>query len=102
MPKSYLADEPGAQRAERNFFDPYLQTYNRLQAFHNTGHQVAKVELIILGGTWSYYPEGYQIWFVKECLRALNEFGEGIDSRKEVEQRYLDMEKLVSNDPLLN
>jgi elongator complex protein 3 len=27
MPKSYLADEPGAQRAERNSFDPYLQTY---------------------------------------------------------------------------
>ncbi len=102
MPKSYLADEPGAQRAERNFFDPYLQTYNRLQAFHNTGHQVAKVELIILGGTWSYYPEAYQIWFIKECLRALNEFGEGIDSRQEVEQRYADMAKLVSNNPTRN
>src|SRR5512145_1235413 len=26
MPKSYLADEPGAQRAGQNGFDPYLQT----------------------------------------------------------------------------
>ena len=26
MPKSYLADEPGAQRAAVNLFDPYLQT----------------------------------------------------------------------------
>ena len=27
MPKSYLADEPGAQRAANNRFDPYLQTW---------------------------------------------------------------------------
>jgi elongator complex protein 3 len=75
MPKSYLRDEPGAQRAERNSFDPYLQTYNRLLAFHNTGHDVSKVELIILGGTWTYYPEKYQIWFIKRCFDALNDFG---------------------------
>jgi elongator complex protein 3 len=75
MPKSYLSDEPGAQRAERNWFDPYLQVYNRLQALKNIGHKVEKVELIILGGTWSFYPENYQIWFIKECFRALNEFG---------------------------
>lgn len=76
MPKSYLSDEPGAQRAERNNFDPYLQTYNRLQALKNIGHDISKVELIILGGTWSFYPTSYQIWFVKECFRALNEFDE--------------------------
>lgn len=74
MPKSYLASEPGAQRAERNSFDPYLQTYNRLLALHNTGHNVEKVELIILGGTWSFYPRSYQIWFVKRCFDALNDF----------------------------
>src|SRR3989344_570476 len=75
MPKSYLAMEPGAQRAERNAFDPYLQTYNRLEAFANIGHRVDKVELIILGGTWSFYPVKYQIWFVKRCFDALNDFG---------------------------
>ena len=75
MPKSYLSDEPGAQRAERNHFDPYLQTYNRLLAFYNTGHEVSKIELIILGGTWSYYPEKYQVWFIKRCFDALNDFG---------------------------
>ncbi len=81
MPKSYLADEPGAQRAEDNGFDPYLQTWNRLQAFWNMGHPVAKVELIILGGTWSFHPEAYQIWFVKRCFDALNDFGDGVDGR---------------------
>lgn len=85
MPKSYLSDEPGAQRAERNNFDPYLQTYNRLLAFQNTGHNVAKIELIILGGTWSYYPEVYQIWFITRCFQALNDFSVGIDKRDEVD-----------------
>ncbi|MFQ5493410.1 MAG: elongator complex protein 3 [Candidatus Dojkabacteria bacterium] len=84
MPKSYLADEPGAQRAKRNRFDPYLQTYNRLRAMSNTGHTTSKVELIILGGTWSFYPEKYQIWFVKRCFDALNDFGvrDGRDEMK--------------------
>ncbi len=75
MPKSYLADEPGAQRAEKNYFDPYLQTTNRLEALYAMGHSVQKVELIILGGTWTAYPKAYQIWFIKECFRAINEFG---------------------------
>ncbi|MHB8625639.1 MAG: elongator complex protein 3 [Aggregatilineales bacterium] len=83
MPKSYLADEPGAQRAERNAFDPYLQTYERLQAFHNTGHPTDKIEVIVLGGTWSFYPESYQRWFVWRVFEALNDFGERIDRTSE-------------------
>jgi len=90
MPKSYLSDEPGAQRAERNWFDPYLQTYNRLQALHNIGHSVSKTEVIVLGGTWSFYPEAYQIWFIKECFRALNDFGV-IDGRDAVLDWYSKM-----------
>lgn len=91
MPKSYLSDEPGAQRAERNYFDPYLQTYNRLQALKDIGHPIEKVEIIVLGGTWSYYPEPYQIWFIKECFRAMNEFGLS-DERIEIEHKYEAME----------
>jgi elongator complex protein 3 len=81
MPKSYLADEPGAQRAEDNGFDPYRQTWNRLAAYRGIGHPVDKVELIVLGGTWSFYPEPYQTWFVNRCLDALNDFGDGVDGR---------------------
>ncbi|MBC7810449.1 MAG: tRNA uridine(34) 5-carboxymethylaminomethyl modification radical SAM/GNAT enzyme Elp3 [Burkholderiales bacterium] len=85
MPKSYLADEPGAQRAEQNGFDPYLQTYTRLQAYYNVGHPTEKIEVIILGGTWSFYPESYQIWFVKRIFDALHDFGSGINRCAEVE-----------------
>jgi elongator complex protein 3 len=81
MPKSYLADEPGAQRAEDNRFDPYLQAWNRLAAFRSMGHPTDKVELIVLGGTWSHHPEAYQLWFVSRCFEALNDFGAGVDGR---------------------
>lgn len=73
MPKSYLADEPACQRAERNFFDPYLQVASRLRALIQMGHATDKVELIVLGGTWSDYPESYQTWYISELFRALNE-----------------------------
>ena len=84
MPKSYLRDEPGAQRAALNAFDPYLQTYTRLRALHNMGHPTDKIELIVLGGTWSFYPEHYQIWFIKRLFDALHDFGRGVDRTEEV------------------
>lgn len=74
MPKSYLSSEPGAQRAYHNKFDPYYQTYNRLCAYTGIGHPTDKIEIIILGGTWSVYPKEYQIWFIKRCFDAMNDF----------------------------
>jgi elongator complex protein 3 len=72
MPKSYLPDEPGAMRAAAHDFDPYEQTASRIAALTEIGHSVDKVELLILGGTWSYYPKAYQEWFVRRCLDAMN------------------------------
>jgi elongator complex protein 3 len=94
MPKSYLRDEPGAQRAEKHRFDPYLQVYSRLSALEQIGHGTDKVELIILGGTWSFYPESYQIWYIKECFRAINDFGVKDDTQN-IEDRYAYLDKLM-------
>lgn len=88
MPKSYLHREPACQRAERNYFDPYLQVASRLRALEQMGHVCDKVELIILGGSWSDYPVGYQIWFVSELFRALNEAPVGADVLKERKALY--------------
>lgn len=74
MPKSYLSREPGAQRAAQHHFDPYGQTLGRLLTYHHNGHRIDKIEMIVLGGTWSFYPEPYQVWFVKRCFDAMNEF----------------------------
>jgi elongator complex protein 3 len=94
MPKSYLSDEPGAQRAADNDFDPYLQTWNRLAAYRAIGHATDKVELIVLGGTWSFHPEPYQRWYVARLFEALNDFGAGIDRRCEAEPGALDWSAL--------
>lgn len=75
MPKSYLSAEPGCQRAEQYGFDPFEQTAGRVRDLRAIGHAVDKVELIVLGGTWSSYPLPYRIWFVKRCLDALNRGG---------------------------
>jgi elongator complex protein 3 len=82
MPKSYLSNEPGAQRAYANHFDPYLQTYNRILALHNNGHKTSKIELIVLGGTFTFYPKEYQKWFIKRCFDAMNSFS--VDSTPNV------------------
>lgn len=73
MPKSYLHDEPACARAEQNRFDPYLQVSARLTALAQMGHATDKIELIVLGGTWSDYPRAYQVWFISELFRALND-----------------------------
>lgn len=73
MPKSYLADEPACQRAEQCLFDPYLQVSSRIRVLAQLGHPVDKVELIVLGGTWTDYPEAYRRWFAAELFRALND-----------------------------
>lgn len=73
FPKSYLPLEPGAQRAEEHHFDPFAQTTARLKTLQAMGHATDKIELLILGGSWSAYPRAYQEWFVQRCLDALNE-----------------------------
>jgi elongator complex protein 3 len=72
MPKSYLPDEPGAMRAVEHDFDPTEQVRSRLQALTAVGHPTDKIELLILGGTFSSYPRDYQAWFVGQCFKAMN------------------------------
>ena len=82
IPKSYLANEPAVQRAIFNKFSPYKQVASRLKALEATGHPIDKVELRVIGGTWSYYPKKYQEKFISECFRACNEFPRGQTSGK--------------------
>lgn len=72
MPKSYLSNEPAVMRAIANDFDPYKQVKMRLEALKANGHSTEKVELIIMGGTWSHHDPKYQDWFIKRCFDAVN------------------------------
>jgi elongator complex protein 3 len=72
MPKSYLPDEPGAMRGLEHNFDPYAQVASRLASLEALGHPTDKIELLILGGTWSSYRRDYQEWFIQRCFDAMN------------------------------
>ncbi|MCM8794309.1 MAG: tRNA uridine(34) 5-carboxymethylaminomethyl modification radical SAM/GNAT enzyme Elp3 [Candidatus Omnitrophica bacterium] len=72
VPKSYLPAEPLVQRAAARDYDPHRQVHDRLQALRQTGHRPDKVELIVKGGTWSFYPAGYQEEFIRCCFDAAN------------------------------
>ena len=72
-PQSYTGFEPSSMRAKENLYDPYLQVKARLRQLEQIGHSVEKVELIIIGGTFTALPEDEQSRFVKGCFDALND-----------------------------
>ncbi|UCE37941.1 MAG: tRNA uridine(34) 5-carboxymethylaminomethyl modification radical SAM/GNAT enzyme Elp3 [Thermoplasmata archaeon] len=71
--QSYTGHEPAAMRAGSNDFDPYKQTRSRVEQLSTIGHPTDKVDLIIMGGTFTARDKNYQEWFVKRCFDAMNE-----------------------------
>lgn len=72
MPKSYLSDEPAAQRAKILNFDPFKQVEGRIKQMMETGHITDKIDLIVIGGTFGAYPEKYKREFFKSMFDAVN------------------------------
>jgi len=72
MPKSYLSDEPAAQRAKTLNFDPMKQVEGRIKQMMETGHITDKIDLIVIGGTFGSYPEKYKREFFKSMFDAVN------------------------------
>lgn len=70
-PQSYTGYEPAAMRAIQNEFDPKRQIKVRLEQLKQSGHDVDKIELIIMGGTFLGMPKDYQYWFAKSCYEAI-------------------------------
>lgn len=85
LPKSYLSGEPAIERAKEVDFDPYLQVKSRLKTLQTAGHLTNKVELRVIGGTWSFYPLSYREWFIKRCFDGAN----GRDSKNLKEAQKL-------------
>ncbi len=73
IPKSYLSGEPAVERAKALKYNPYLQVQKRIEMLKMQGHPTDKIELRVIGGSFSAYPKNYKIWFIKECFRAVNE-----------------------------
>ena len=71
-PLSYVGTEPSTKFAQRVKYDSYEQVRYKIKQLMEGGHEVSKAELVVVGGTFPFYPKDYQIYFVKRCYDALN------------------------------
>jgi elongator complex protein 3 len=72
VPQSYTGHEPATMRGIQHGFDPFRQVRSRLDQLKTIGHDISKVELIVMGGDWCSKDLDYRKWFVKGCLDAMN------------------------------
>jgi len=71
VPQSYTGHEPAAMRGSQNNYDPYLQVQSRINQLTAIGHNVDKIELIIMGGTFPATPPEYQTHFIQRSLDGI-------------------------------
>lgn len=81
MPKSYISNEPAVMRAILADFDPARQIEIRLRGLEIAGNPADKIELIVMGGTWSALPKDYQLKYIIECYKTCNEFNSRLSLR---------------------
>ncbi|KAL8561726.1 Elongator subunit [Nucella lapillus] len=70
--QSYTGYEPTSMRAIRARYDPYLQTRHRVEQLKQAGHNVDKVEFIVMGGTFMSLPDDYRDYFIRNLHDALS------------------------------
>lgn len=78
QPRSYLSTEPGNKRATQNKHHPLGQLFDRAEQLEKMGHispfpdVSSKIEIIISGGTFNFFPHDYIEWYVTSTYYALN------------------------------
>ena len=97
VPTSYLSNEPAVMRAIRCDYHPAVQVEDRLRALVANGHEPTKIELIVIGGTWSVLPEKYKYWYIKECFRAANDFSKISKFKKQIPNKFQNSKFKIQN-----
>ena len=92
-PKSYLKGEPAVTRAIKLNYDPIKQIQARIRSLEATGHPTDKIDLRIIGGTWSFYSKAYQTWFIKKCFQGANNYPKTTKTRLSFEKLQKENEK---------
>ena len=72
IPLSYTGKEPVTRLAQKFDYNPKNQIISKLEQEYSRGHNISKIELVIVGGTFPFMPQDYQRNFMKECFEALN------------------------------
>lgn len=70
--QSYTGYEPTSMRAIRARYNPFVQARDRLEQLRKLGHDVDKVEFIVMGGTFMSLDEQYRDYFVRGLHDALS------------------------------
>jgi len=74
VPQSYTGAEPSTKRSARVGYDSYLVTFGRLEHYVAMNKLPDKIEIIIQGGTFTFFPKQYQEYFIKFAFKAMNDF----------------------------
>ena len=72
-PQSYTGYEPSALRGRTHNYDPYEIVFNRIKQLNTIGHDTSKIDLIVMGGTFTARTTDYQKAYIKGCYDAMNE-----------------------------
>ncbi|MCD4739710.1 tRNA uridine(34) 5-carboxymethylaminomethyl modification radical SAM/GNAT enzyme Elp3 [archaeon] len=70
--QSYTGEEPAALRARQANFSACKQVEARLNQLSASGHPTSKIELIVMGATFTAMPNDYQESFMLDTYNALN------------------------------
>jgi len=77
VPRSYHSSEPAVRRAIFNQYDIARQFWDRADSLRKMGHPIDKIEIILLGGTFSVYERSYQEHVFQQIFYAANTLKEG-------------------------
>lgn len=72
QPRSYMSEESAVKRANNQGWDCVAQFRDIAAKKIKCGHHITKVDGIVIGGTWSYYPKDYQKKFIRDFYYAAN------------------------------
>ena len=96
--RSYYHGEPTVMRGARNNFDAYKQFHERIISYFINGHNIDKIEIIILGGTFSCYDPKISENFICSLFYAANNVFEDQSNLREMLD--IEQEKLINENAL--
>ncbi|KII63899.1 Elongator complex protein 3 [Thelohanellus kitauei] len=70
--QSYTGYEPTSMRAISARYDPYRQVRSRVEQLEGLGHDVDKIEFIVMGGTFMSLDKSYRDFFIAGLHDALS------------------------------
>lgn len=95
-PQSYTGHEPAARRGARHNYDAHAQVRSRLEQYRVNGHPCDKVDLIVMGGTFTCRPIEEQLRFITEAFQAFNDIHVPGSRTDEV----IDLEEVTRNEKI--